>query len=241
MRLVVNGLEQEIQEDSHGVSMLLEPALVAWMRRPLAARRSFAFLAAPPGTGKSTLAAILAQRLAPDLQCVGMDGFHLPQAELDRRTIVRDGRTIPLASIKGAPESFGLEELDRALTRAHREDIVWPRYDRVLHDVVADGEALTAPHVLVEGNWLLLDEPGWRDLRRHADLTVFIAAPEELLARRLIARKVQGGLSTDAARSFYERSDGPNIQRVLNHSFRNGTDLVLTMDRDGLLHESDHA
>ena len=58
------------------------------------AARTIVFLAAPPGAGKSTLAAVL-ERLAqsqpgmPRVQAVGMDGFHHTNAYLDIRLIAQ--------------------------------------------------------------------------------------------------------------------------------------------------------
>ena len=54
-------------------------------------------LAGPPGTGKSTLAALLAAAPGPAACVVPMDGFHLAQRELER--LGRAGR-------KGAPDTF---------------------------------------------------------------------------------------------------------------------------------------
>lgn len=238
MKLTVNGLTTEIRYDRHGIEHLLAPALRAWIERTPGPGRSFAFLAAPPGTGKSTIAALVERTLTPKLQAVGLDGFHFPQAVLAKRTFTdATGATRSLASIKGAPDTFDAEALDAILTCAATQDVTWPRYDRQLHDVVADGTALTAQHVLLEGNWLLLDEPRWKAVRRHATFTCFITAPQELLRERLINRKVQGGSTREQADAFYAVSDGPNVVRTLSHTELNDVDMVLTMDAEGLIHE----
>lgn len=239
MRLVVNGLEQEITYDRHAVEDLLLPRLRAWIDATGDGRRHVAFFAAPPGTGKSTLALILEQALAPRLQCLGIDGFHRTQTELDRSTMVDEhGERVPMASRKGAPETFDAERLDAALSALRRGDeVTWPVYDRRLHDVVPDGPRVTADHVLVEGNWLLLDEEPWSHLREQADLSVSIRADEDLLRDRLVGRKVRGGLDPRAAQAFYERSDGPNVRRCLDRSALSTADVVLTMGADGMLNE----
>jgi pantothenate kinase len=106
-----------------------------------------------------------------------MDGFHHPQRYLDLHTTLRDGVEVPLARVKGAPESFDLEALTRAMKRvAAGEDCLWPVYDRVLHDPMPDALVVTGDLVLLEGNYLLLDEPGWRALASLADYTVSIVA-----------------------------------------------------------------
>ena len=204
-----------------------------------AAARTVVFLAAPPGAGKSTLAAVL-ERLAqsqpgmPRVQAVGMDGFHHTNAYLDCHTLdCPDGKPVPLRSIKGAPETFDVEGLARALheTRVSSDSVHWPAYSRVAHDVVADGPLVSAPIVIVEGNYLLLDESPWRDLAELCDLSIFVEADEAMLRERLVARKVHGGLARTEAERFFEQSDGKNVRRVLAH--RCPADITLTLDSSG--------
>ncbi|MCI1747319.1 MAG: nucleoside/nucleotide kinase family protein [Acidipropionibacterium sp.] len=238
MLLTINGLETEVHYDHHAIDDVMVPTLRRWISDTQDGRRHYAFLAAPPGAGKSTLAVLLETALRPELQCVGLDGFHLPQAFLETTTIPdHDGRQITMAEIKGAPETFDVPSLTETLERGRTRDIMWPWYDRSIHDVVPEGSRLISRHVLVEGNWLLLDEPGWRELRSLADLTIFLSAPEQLLRNRLITRKIQGGMSREAAGIFYQRTDGPNVRRSLDHSLNSGVDLILTMDENGAIHE----
>ena len=224
-RFTVNGFPVTARYDQAAVDELFLPFLRALAdRRAGMDRRLVAFLAAPPGTGKSTLAAFLSQlsRRTPGLmpvQAVGMDGFHHRQAYLNAHTFVRNGVELPLARIKGAPESFDLPRLAEAVSAARAGGaLTWPVYDRRLHDVAESGETVTGEILLVEGNWLMLDEPGWRDLQCDAD--VFIEAGEALLKDRLIQRKIQGGMPPEAAAAFYAFSDGPNVARCLNRSRR---------------------
>lgn len=196
--------------------------------------RVVAFLAAPPGTGKSTLAAFLEhlsrQRAdcAP-IQALGMDGFHYHADYIARHSVVRGGARVPMQRVKGAPESFDAVRLAEALIRARREAMRWPFYDRQRHDVVEDAVPVSGEILLVEGNWLLLDAPVWRDLE--CDYSVFIAAEESQLRERLIARKMRGGLSREAAERHYEDCDGPNIRLCMSDS-RPG-DLNLRLAGDG--------
>ena len=84
----------------------------------------------------------------------------------------------------------------------------------LLHDVVEEAIPVTAPIVLVEGNYLLLDQPIWRDLPR--DYAVFITADEILLRQRLIERKMRGDKTHEQAALFYQESDGPNVRLCLS-------------------------
>ena len=160
-----------------------------------------------------------------------MDGFHHTNAYLAAHRVLRDGVEIPLKSIKGAPETFDVAHLAAKLTAAKEGAAPFPVYDRRIHDVVPDAIIADAPLLLVEGNWLLLDEEAWRDLRALADYRIRIDAPSALLKDRLIARKMQGGLSVEDATAFYETSDRRNVERFA--AYAGAADEVWRMETDG--------
>ena len=235
--MTVNGLPQRIRYNADTVEGLFLPLLrrLTEMQRA-AARRILVFLAAPPATGKSTLLQFL-EELArthdelPQVQTLGMDGFHHTNAYLAAHSVRRDGVEIPLKSIKGAPETFDVAHLAAKLAAAKEGATPFPVYDRRIHDVVPDALIADAPILLVEGNWLLLDEEPWRDLRALADYRIRIDAPSALLKDRLIARKVQGGLSVEDATAFYETSDRRNVERFAAHA--GAADEIWRMEADG--------
>ena len=233
--LNVNGFEIAARFDDTAVSGILLPLLrTLTLRQRELGRRLVVFLAAPPGTGKSTLAALLERLSVADpgltqLQALGLDGFHYHQDYILSHTVLRDGAEIPMRLIKGAPESFDVEKLGRALSAIQSDGLRWPLYDRRLHDVVEDAIPVRAPIALIEGNWLLLDAPGWSALPR--DASIFIHADAALLRGRLIERKVRGGFSREEAEAHYLRSDGPNVLRCLSN--RLPADWTLAMTGDG--------
>lgn len=232
----VNGFSTEASYTENAVRTIFQPLLR--QLRLLAqhkGHRIIVFLAAAPAVGKSTLAEFLAflasqSKDMPAIQAVGMDGFHYHNDYLLSHTILRDDRTILLKDIKGAPETYDVDGLRSKLTAMLTDDILFPYYDRNIHDVREDVIRIQAPVILLEGNYLLLDEAPWKQLHELADYTIYVSADEELLHRRLVERKMRGGTSREDAEAFYESSDRLNVIRVLQHSA--DADLHLTMTDD---------
>jgi pantothenate kinase len=164
-------------------------------------------LAGPPGSGKSTVAARLANALGAVV--VPMDGFHLDNVELDR---------VGLSGVKGAPETFDADGFVRLVEQLSRttELVVAPSFDRVA-DRAIDAAITVEPDdriVIVEGNYLLLERPPWAALRELFDRTGYIDVDDVARVERLIARHVRHGRSLDAAREFVRMSDEANAAIV---------------------------
>lgn len=158
----------------------------------------------------------------PAIQTLPMDGFHHYNSWLDEHQ---------LRPYKGAPQTFDVAKLAENLRRAVEGDCTWPQYDRRKHDPVEDALHVTAPIIIVEGNWLLLDDEKWRTLAQFCDFSIFINAPAAALRERLVGRKLAGGLSLADAEAFYERTDGPNVRWVLEQSLP--ANLTLMMAASG--------
>ncbi len=184
--------------------------------------RIIAYFAAPPGLGKSTLVTFLEELSkqtegVKPIQSIGMDGFHYFAEYLKSHTVIRDGQEILLDKIKGSPESFDVDRLGEFLRRLQTEKVVsFPAYDRSLHDVVNDAYVVDGDIVLMEGNYLLLEDERWKPLRQFADYTAFAYTDIEVLKPRLIARKLNKGITYEEAESFFEYSDGRNARLVLS-------------------------
>ena len=212
--LVINGVKVTAEYAREDVEGVFVPLLAELGRRQRGMDgRLIAFLAAPPGAGKSTLAAVLEQlsRERPGLtrmQALGMDGFHFHADYIAAHTVERGGVRMPMARVKVAPESFDVDKLREALAALRGADGRFPVYDRRLHDVVENAVVVDAPIVLLEGNWLLLDAPKWRALPR--DYAIYLDVPEEVARGRVIARRLATGRTREEAERLWAECDGPN-------------------------------
>ena len=240
-RVNINGIEVSASYSERAVNGIFLPLLrmLSAMQRERG-RRILVMLAAPPGAGKSTLLSFL-QDLSrrdpelPRIQTIGMDGIHRRQEYLLSHFTERDGKQIPLVSIKGAPMTFDLEKLTESVREIASGAVCgWPAYDRLLHNPIENAVTVDGNIVILEGNYLLLDEKGWRDLSRWADYTVSVSAGEELLRRRLIARRISTGVSEEESVRFVDFSDMPNVRLCLEKTKK--ADLNLRIDEEGDYH-----
>lgn len=168
-----------------------------------------------PGCGKSTLASELARRLNAQGRksiVVPMDGFHLDNGILEARG---------LRPRKGAPETFdapGFLRLIRALKTGG--EVFAPIFDRTRDLAIAGAVAVPAAArvVIVEGNYLMFDEPPWSELAGLWDLSVRLDVPMPELRARLIHRWLSLNYSSAVATRRAEGNDIPNAQRVIDRA-----------------------
>jgi pantothenate kinase len=180
-------------------------------------RRRILGIVGAPGAGKSTVAAALVRELGAVAALVPMDGFHLAQAELERL-----GR----ADRKGAPDTFdaaGYAALLRRLRSSNEGEVVYaPLFRRDLEEPIAG--AIPVPPdvtlVITEGNYLLLDEGVFSDVRELLDEAWFITVADEDRLERLVARHVAGGKSRAAALAWARGPDQRNAELVAASALR---------------------
>jgi pantothenate kinase len=183
-----------------------------------AQERVVVVLAGPPGSGKSTIAAQVVQRLnaasaMPFAALLPMDGFHLPRSTLDRMP-----NCIEAYARRGASWTFdsaGVLDLVHTLSQSRSKAsniILAPSFDHALKDPVADGILITADihFILLEGNYLLLDESPWRDIKGLVDEAWFVDVNPVLARNRIAKRHVKSGIEDSWVKAV-ERAEGNDL------------------------------
>ncbi|MEY4980606.1 MAG: Uridine kinase [Pseudomonadota bacterium] len=206
----------------------LDAAITARLHELSSGPRRLLGVVGPPGAGKSTLAALMAQHLGQQAQSVPMDGFHLAQTELERL-----GR----AQRKGAPDTFdaaGYAALLRRLRQQTPDEVVYaPDFRRNLEEPVAGALPVFAhtPLVMTEGNYLLLTEDGWGGVAQLLDEVWYLQVDAGLRLERLAQRHQQFGRSREQALAWIASTDEPNARRIEATSHR--AQRCIRLDADG--------
>ncbi len=179
-------------------------------------------IAGSPGSGKTTLAAALVAALNArrpgGAVALPMDGFHLANRTLDR--LGRRDR-------KGAIDTFDGWGFLALLQRVHAETdhtVYAPSFRREVDEGVS-GEIAIDPEarvVVVEGNYLLVDDGPWARVREALDEAWFCATPDAIREARLIERHARHGRSVEAATAWAREVDGANAALIETTRVRAG-------------------
>jgi pantothenate kinase len=178
----------------------------------------------PPASGKSTLAVRVAAAVGDTAVVVPMDGYHLHDDELAR---------LGLSDRKGAPETFDVAGYAALLRRLRSETdhaVYVPEFDRSREESVAGAIGVHPWHrlVITEGNYLLLDSPGWTGVLPLLDETWYVEVDDDLRRERLVERHIANGRSPDDALRWTNVSDQHNAEIVART--RKAADILVDID-----------
>ncbi len=201
------------------------PDALAVLVPPLGEQRALIGIVGPPGSGKSTVAQPLATALRArdgDVWAVlGMDGFHL-----SNRVLIEHGKR----ERKGGFDTFDVAGFVAVLGRVRSEStsaVYLPVFHREIEESIA-AEAMIGPDVrgvIVEGNYLLLEQGGWEAVRPMLDSCWFVESDPVVRRARLVERAATTYGSVDAGEAWVARVDEPNGRLI--ESTRHRADRVI--------------
>lgn len=182
-------------------------------------------LAGAPGSGKSTVAEAIRRRMPGKLTVIPMDGYHYNRQQLDAMDDPREAH-----ARRGAPFTFDAERFVKELCAArHRGSGLFPGFDHYVGDPVENAIELRPGKqvVIVEGNYLLLDDPPWASLQNDVfDVTWYLDVSVDECRRRVEDRHVATGLTRAEAQHRVSSNDVPNAILVRGGSVRKASQII---------------
>lgn len=105
-----------------------------------------------------------------------------------------------------------------------------PEFHREVEESFAGAIAVPpeVPLVITEGNYLLLPDDPWGEVRELLDEAWFLAPDEQQRVSRLVARHIEFGKTAAQAHDWVQRSDEANARLI--ETTRERADLVIYGD-----------
>lgn len=228
-------------------------------------KRIIVAIAGAPGSGKSTIASEIVRLLnseepssttlaAVELRavCVSMDGFHLSRSSLDLLPNKEEAYMR-----RGAPWTFDIVRAlqfvrhlrawaDRAAAIPHGElaehTLFAPSFDHALGDPVENKVVIPRSTciVVLEGNYLLLDEPLWRDMAELVHLRVYVDADGEETRERVARRHVAAGIEATLQDAYRRVESNDHLNEILVKEKLSKPDLIIKSITDSRLFGGKH-
>lgn len=211
-------------------------------------KRFLVAIAGIPGSGKTTTAEAVVKHLNNNSESraalVSMDGYHLSRAQLDKLP-----NSAEAYIRRGAPFTFDVDGFVAYARKLRKwadetplaspgpgswpaEDVIsGPTFDHEAKDPVENGMSITPDSsiIILEGNYLLLDEPGWREIAPLADYKVFVDADLMEARERTARRHVKAGIENNIEDAY---------RRVDSNDYLNGVTILDRLQKPDLVLKS---
>ena len=193
-----------------------------------ASQRKIIAVAGAPASGKSTIAEAICDKMneiKPNCaKILPMDGFHYDDTLLKARGI---------HNLKGAPHTFdvlGFAHMLKRLVARDEDEVVTPVFDRSIEIARAGANPISkdVEYIIVEGNYVLVEQTPWSELKPYFDLSVFVSVPVPILEQRLRQRWIDHGLDEAGIKRKLEEVDLPNGEYIRTNSTR--PDITFQME-----------
>ncbi|KAI4341761.1 hypothetical protein MLD38_026445 [Melastoma candidum] len=201
-------------------------------------------LAGPPGSGKSTIASEVVRRvnklwprsphpfdseacLSDVATILPMDGFHLYRCQLDSMENPEEAH-----ARRGAPWTFDPKRMLICIKKLKNEGSVYaPSFDHGAGDPLEDDIVVSLQHkvVVVEGNYIFLDEGDWLEISSLFDEKWFIDVDIDKAMQRVLKRHILTGKPPEVAQWRVEYNDRPNAELIME-SKKNADLIVRSID-----------
>ncbi|KAF5543695.1 panthothenate kinase uridine kinase-related [Fusarium phyllophilum] len=187
-------------------------------------------LAGVPGSGKTTISDVLIKELKrngiSNVAVLPMDGFHYT-----RTTLSSFPGPDEAFRRRGAPFTFNAAALvdlvallkNTPVTTHDEPEIIIkaPGFDHARKDPIPDAIEISsrAKVVIIEGNYVLLDQEPWSRISTLVDDKWFVDVPVDIARERLASRHLRAGIETTigAAIKRADENDIPNGEYIRSH------------------------
>ncbi|KAM3272165.1 hypothetical protein ACQJBY_042397 [Aegilops geniculata] len=167
-------------------------------------------LAGPPGAGKSTVASEVVRRV----------NMRWSQKHAEDSSLNSDEDIATMLPMDGF-------HLYRSQLDAMEGSVYAPSFDHGVGDPVENDIFVKPQHkiVIVEGNYLLLEEDVWREIRDMFDEKWFIDIAIDVSMQRVLQRHIGTGKEPDVATWRISYNDRPNAELIMES--KKAADLVI--------------
>ncbi|KAF5604197.1 panthothenate kinase uridine kinase-related [Fusarium pseudocircinatum] len=187
-------------------------------------------LAGVPGSGKTTISDALIKNLKKNgisnVAVLPMDGFHYTRTTLSSFDDPEEA-----FRRRGAPFTFDAAALldlvallKKTPVTTHNEPqiiIKAPGFDHARKDPIPNAIEISsrARVIIIEGNYVLLDQVPWSRISTLAEDKWFVDVPVDIARERLASRHLKAGIETtiEAAIKRADENDIPNGEYIRSH------------------------